>query len=78
MSNAVAPNLVGKPLIQVIGESVTQPSTTPELFIPPSPTSPLDSDHLADVSGDRPPELPDALLRLQNSGHYFQAISCES
>ena len=78
MSNAVAPNLVGKPLIQVIGESVTQPSTTPELFIPPSPTPPLDSDHLADVFGDRPPELPDALLRLQNSGHYFQAISCES
>ena len=78
MSNAVAPNLVGKPLIQVIGESVTQPSTTPELFIPPSPTPPLDSDPLADVFGDRPPELPDALLCLQNSGHYFQAISCES
>ena len=39
---------------------------------------PLDSEHLADGSGDRPPELPDALLRLQNSGHYFQAISCES
>ena len=78
MSNAVAPNLVGEPLIQVIGESVTQPSTTPELFIPPSPTPPLDSEHLADGSGDRPPELPDALLRLQNSGHYFQAISSES
>ena len=78
MSNALAPNLVGEPLIQVIGESVTQPSTTPELFIPPSPTPPLGSEHLADVSGDRPPELPDALLRLQNSGHYFQAISCES
>ena len=78
MSNALAPNLVGEPLIQVIGESVTQPSITPELFIPPSPTPPLGSEHLADVSGDRPPELPDALLRLQNSGHYFQAISCES
>ena len=64
-------------MIQVIGESVTQPSTTPELFTPPSPTPPLDSEHLADGS-DRPPELPDALLRLQNSGHYLQAISCES
>ena len=35
MSNAVAPNLVRQPLIQVIGESVTEPSTTPELFTPP-------------------------------------------
>ena len=35
MSNAVAPNLVGEPLIQVIGESVTEPRTTPELFTPP-------------------------------------------
>ena len=69
--------MVEEPLIQVIGESVTQPSTTPELFTPPSPTPPLDSEHLAGCS-DRPPELPDALLRLQNSGHYLQAISCES
>ena len=38
MSNAVAPNLVGEPLIQVIGESVTEPSTTPELFTPPPKT----------------------------------------
>lgn len=78
MSNAVAPNHVGEPLIQVIGESVTEPSTAPELFTPPSPSPPLDSKHLTDDSGDRPPELPDALLRLQNSGHYLQAISCES
>ena len=25
---------------------------------------------------DRPPELPDALLRLQNSGHHSQVVSC--
>ena len=75
MSNAVASNLVGEPLIQVIGESVTEPSTTPELFTPPSPTPRLDSEHLIDGSEDRPPELPDALVRLQNSGHHFQATS---
>ena len=40
MSNAFAPNLVGEPLIQVIGESVTQPSTTPELFTPPIADAP--------------------------------------
>ena len=25
----------------------------------------------------RPPDLPDALLRLQNSGHHLQVVSCE-
>ena len=39
MSNAAAPNLVGEPLIQVIGESVTEASTTPELFTPPPQNS---------------------------------------
>ena len=29
-----------------------------------------------DGSGERPSELPDALLRLQNSGHHLQVVSC--
>jgi len=45
---------------------------------PPSPSPPLDSEHLMDGSGDRPPELPDALQRLQRSGHHLQVISCGS
>lgn len=31
-----------------------------------------------DGSGDHPPELQDALLRLQNSGHQLQVVSCAS
>ena len=75
MSNSDAPMLVGEPLIQVISETVNKPSTWPDLFTPPpSPSPPLDSDNLMDGSGDRPPELQGALLRLQNSGHHLQVV----
>ena len=78
MSSTDAPMLVGEqPLIQVISESANEPSATPELFTPPSPSPPLDSENLMDGS-TRPPELPDALLRLQKSGHHLQVVSCAS
>ena len=75
MSSTDAPTLVGEPLIQVLSESVNEPSTTPEVFTPPSPSPCLDSENLMDGSVCTP-ELPDALLRLQNSGHHLQVISC--
>lgn len=31
-----------------------------------------------DGSGEHPPELSDALLRLQNSGHHLQVVSCST
>ena len=47
------------------------------LCLPPrNRPPPLASENLMDGSGDRPPELPDALLHLQNSGHHLQVISC--
>jgi len=78
MSSTDALTLVGEPLIQVIGETEHEPGTSPELFTPPSPSPPLDSEHLMDGSGDRPPELPDALHCLQKSGHHLQVVSCGS
>ena len=75
MSRTDAPTLVGEPLIEVISESVNEPSTSPDLFTAPSPSPPLDSENLMDGS-DRPPELLDALLRLQNSGHHLQVMPC--
>ena len=75
MSSTDAPTLVGEPLIQVLSESVNEPSTTPEVFTPPSPSPRLDSENLMDGSVC-PPELPDALLRLKNSGHHLQVVSC--
>ena len=78
MSNSDAPMLVGEPFIQVISETVNEPSTWPDLFTPLSPSPPLDSDNLMDGSGDRPLELQDALLGLQNSGHHLQVVSCTS
>ena len=72
---------MGEPLIQVIGESVTQPSTTPELFTPP-PTRrqrpPWTVNTWLMALEIAPRNCPDALLRLQNSGHYLQAISGKS
>ena len=75
MSSTDAPTLVGEPLIEVISESVNELSTSPDLFTAPSPSPPLDSENLTDGS-DRPPELLDALLRLQNSGHHLQVMPC--
>ena len=81
MSISDASTLVGESLITVISEHVNEPSEpsgTPALFTPPEPSPPLASENLMDGSGDRPPELPDALLRLQNSGHHMQVISCSA
>ena len=75
MSSTDAPTLVVEPLIEVISESVNEPSTSPDLFTAPSPSPPLDSENLMDGS-DHPPELLDALLRLQNSGHHLQVMPC--
>ena len=79
MSLSDASILVVEPLIQVISEQnneSSEPSGTPALFTPPEPSPPLASENLMDGSGERPPELPDALLRLQNSGHHLQVVSC--
>ena len=79
MSHSDASTLVGEPLIQVISEHVngsSEPSETPALFMPPEPSPPLASENLMDGTGERPSELPDALLRLQNSGHHLQVVSC--
>ena len=73
-----APALVGEPLIKVIGESANGPSASQALFTPPSPSPPLESKNLMDGSGDHPPELPHALLRLQNSGDHLQVVSSTS
>ena len=83
MSQYDAPTFVGKPLIQVISErnnEPSEPSGTPALFtpLPPEPSPPLASENLIDGSGESPPELPDALLRLQNSGHHLQVVSCST
>ena len=78
MSLSDASTIVGEPLIQVISEHVNEPSErsgTPVLFTPPEPSPPLPSENLMDGS-ERPPELPDALLHLQNSGHHLQMVSC--
>ena len=75
MSSTDAPTLVVEPLIEVISESVNEPSTSPDLFTALSPSPPLDSENLMDGS-DHPPELLDALLRLQNSGHHLQVVPC--
>ena len=79
MSHSDASTLVGEPLIQVISEHVngsSEPSETPALFTPREPSPPLAGENLMDGSGERPLELPDALLRLQNSGHHLQVVSC--
>ena len=81
MSLSDASTLVGEPLIRVISEQnndTSEPSETPALFTPPEPSPPLASENLMDGSGERPPELPDALLRLQNSGHHLQVVSCSA
>ena len=78
MSTSDAPTLVGEPLIQVISERANGPSASPALFTPRHRAPPLESKNLMDGSGDCPPELPDALLRLQNSGHHLQVVSCTS
>lgn len=80
MSESDAATLVGEPLVRVISETNTdEPTTTPVLMSPPAPPEPsplLHSEDLMDGS-QRTPELPDALLRLQNSGHHLQVVSCE-
>lgn len=77
MSESDAATLVGETLIQVISETNTEePAATPVLMSPPAPSPTLPSENLMDGS-QRPPDLPDALLRLQNSGHHLQVVSCE-
>ena len=79
MSHSDASTLVGEPLIQVISEHVngsSEPCEMPALFTPPEPSPPLASENLMDGSGERPPEVPDALLQLQNYGHHPQVVSC--
>ena len=81
MSQSDASTIVGETLIQVISEHVnesSEPSETPALFTPPEPSPPLASEDLMDGSGERPPELPDALLRLQKSGHHLQVVCCSA
>lgn len=78
MTSTDAPTLVGEPLIQVISETMNEESASPELFTPPDPSPSLPSANLMDGNEDPPPELPDALLRLQNSGHHLQVISCSA
>ena len=80
MSLSDASTIVGEPLIQVISEHVNEPSEssgTPVLFTSPEPSPSLPSENLMDRS-ERPPELPDALLHLQNFGHHLQMVSCEA
>ena len=80
MSLSGASTHVGESLIQVISETVNEPSEdsgTPAVFTPPEPSPPLPSENLMDGS-ERPPDLPDVLLNLQNSGHHLQTISCEA
>ena len=77
MSESDAATLVGETLIQVISETNTdEPTATPALMSPPEPSPTLPSENLMDDS-QRPPDLPDALLRLQNSGHHLKVVSCE-
>ena len=75
-----ASTIVGESLIQVISEHFNEPrksSETPVLFTPRI-RPPLASEHLMDGSGERPIQLPDALLQVQNSGHHLQVISCDA
>ena len=74
MSESDAATLVEEPLVRVISETNTdEPTTTQVLMSPPEPSPLLHSEDLMDGS-QRPPELPDALLRLQNSGHHLQVV----
>ena len=77
MCDDVAPNHVGEPLIQVISENQNDPGTSPALISPPTPSPPLESENLMDGS-ERPPEMPDALSRLQRSGHHLQVVGCDA
>ena len=72
MTSTDASTHVGEPLIQVLSETVNEENASPELFTPPEPSPPLPSESLMDGNDDPPPELPDALLRLQNSGHHLK------
>lgn len=40
MSSTDAPTLMGEPLIEVISESVNEPSMSPDLFTPPVAVAP--------------------------------------
>ena len=77
MNSTDAPTHVGEPLIQVLSETMNAEETSPDLFTPPEPTPTMDSANLVDGS-EPPPELPDALLNLQKSGHHMQVVSCEA
>ena len=79
MASSDAPTLVGKTLIQVISESVNEPRHC-HLFYPQSPSpSPPPRQRKSDGWLWRPPpELPNALLHLQNSGHHLQVVWCNS
>lgn len=69
MTSSSAPTPVGEsPLIQELNSD--RRCTTPELYMRPMPSPPLESE-------SAPPELPAVMADLQHAGHHFQTVSCE-